>query len=51
MEYIILFCKIMCFLILAPIILPFPVDINHVRYYINTVDINTNHVSLSEYSP
>jgi len=48
MENIILFCKIIFFLILAPIILPFPVDINHAKYYINTVDINTNYVFLSE---
>ena len=27
------------FLNLAPIILPFPVDINHVNYYINIVEI------------
>ena len=42
-------CNIMYFLILAPIILPFPVDINHVKCYINIVDINTNYVFLSEY--
>jgi len=35
--------------ILAPIILPFPVDINHVQYNINIVDININYVFLSEY--
>jgi len=34
---------------MAPIILPFPVDINHVKYYINIIDINTNYVFLSEY--
>jgi hypothetical protein len=48
--YIILYCIIMSFLILAPIILPFPVDTNHVQYNINTVDINTNYVFVSEYS-
>ena len=50
MEYIILLWKIIWFLILTPIILPFPVDINHVKYYINIVEINTNYVFLSEYS-
>ena len=50
MDYIILSCIIMCFLILVPIILPFPVDINHVKYYINIVELNTNYVFLSEYS-
>ena len=50
MEYIILFSEIRFFLILAPLILPFPLDINHVKYYINIVDINTNnYVFLSEY--
>ena len=42
--------NIMFFLILAPIILLFPVDINHVQYNINIVDINTNYVFLSEYA-
>ena len=28
----------------------FPVDINHVKYYIDIVDINTNYVFLSEHS-
>jgi len=41
--------NIMFFLILVPIILPIPVDINHVKYYITIVDINTNYVFLSEY--
>ena len=36
-------------LILAPIILPFPVDINHVKYSINIVGTNTDYVFLSEY--
>jgi len=50
MECIILFSEIMLFLIPAPIILPFPLDINHVKYYINIVDINANnYVFLSEY--
>jgi len=48
-ECIILFCKIIFFVTLAPITLPYPLDINHVKYYINTVDINTNYVLLSEY--
>ena len=50
MENIILLWKSIWFLILAPIIQPFPVDINHVKYYINIVEINTNYVFLSEYS-
>ena len=50
MEKIILLWKSIWFLILAPIILPFPVNINHVKYYINIVEINTNYVFLSEYS-
>ena len=49
-EHIILFWNIMFLLILAPIILPFPVDINHEKYYINIVDINTYYVFLSEHS-
>jgi len=49
MECKILYCTIMSFLILAPIILLFSVDIRHVKYYINIVDTNTNYVFLSEY--
>ena len=49
MDCTFLYCITISFVILAPIILPFPLDINHVKYYINTVDINTNYVFLSEY--
>ena len=49
MQYIILFQKMMSYLMLAPI-LPFPVDSNHVKYYINIVDINTNFIFLPEHS-
>jgi len=49
LDCMFLYCITISFLILAPIILPFHVHINHVKYYINTVDINTNYVFLSEY--
>jgi hypothetical protein len=48
--YIIVCCIVMCSLVLAPIIFPFPVDINNVKCNINTDDINTNYVFLPEYS-
>ena len=50
MGCIILYCIIMCFLILVPIILNLPADINHVKYFINIVEMNNNYVFLSEYS-